>query len=91
MNREVMKKVSLAALIAAALIASTGSALAATTAPKPHVSAAAGAEGTASHEMSESSGTQQAEGAATTTKKATKKAAKAKKATKKAAKKAAKK
>ena len=80
-----MKKRSFAALIAVALIASTGTAVAATTAPKPHVSAAAGAEGTASHEMSESSGTQQAEGAATTTKKATKKAVTTKKA-KKAAK-----
>ena len=56
-----MKKVSLALLIAASLVVSSTSAFAAS--PKPHVTGAAGtAEGTASHEMSESSGTQKAEG-----------------------------
>jgi hypothetical protein len=48
-------------LIAASLAVSSSSAFAAS--PKPHVSGAAGvAEGTANHEMSESSGTQKAEG-----------------------------
>jgi hypothetical protein len=56
-----MKKVSLTLLIAASLAVSSSSAFAAS--PKPHVSGAAGAaEGTANHEMSESSGTQKAEG-----------------------------
>ncbi len=59
-----MKKVSLALLIAASLVVSSSSAFAAT--PKPHVTGAAGAaEGTANHEMSESSGTQKAEGSKT--------------------------
>jgi len=61
-----MKKVSLALLIAASLAVSASSAFAATTAPKPHVTGAAGAkEGTAKHEMSETAGTQKAEGAKT--------------------------
>ena len=56
-----MKKVSLALLIAASLVVSSSSAFAAT--PKPHVTGAAGAaEGMAKHEMSETSGTQKAEG-----------------------------
>jgi len=59
-----MKKVSLALLIAASLAVSASPAFAAT--PKPHVTGAAGAkEGTAKHEMSETAGTQKAEGAKT--------------------------
>ena len=59
-----MKKVSLALLIAASLVASSSAAFAAT--PKPHVTGAAGAkEGTAKHEMSETSGTQKAEASKT--------------------------
>jgi hypothetical protein len=72
-----MKKVSLAVLIAASLVASTSTSLAAT--PKPHVSGGSGAkEGTAKHEMSESSGTQKAEGSKMV-KKATKSVIKKKK------------
>jgi hypothetical protein len=58
-----MKKVSLALVIASSLAVSASPAFAATTAPKPHVMGAGGAkEGTAKHEMSETSGTQKAEG-----------------------------
>ena len=83
-----MKKVSLALLVAAAMSIATTSAFAATATPKPHITGAAGAaEGTATHEMSESAATQNSE--ATTTTKVTHKtvAKKAKKAKKKAKKK----
>jgi hypothetical protein len=72
-----MKKVSLALLIATSLAVSASPAFAAT--PKPHVTGGAeAAEGTANHEMSESSGTQKAEGSKIV-KKATKSVIKKKK------------
>jgi hypothetical protein len=72
-----MKKVSLALLIATSLAVSASPAFAAT--PKPHVTGAAGAkEGTAKHEMSESSETQKGEGSMPV-KKATKSVIKKKK------------
>ena len=83
-----MKKVFTAVLLASALVASSTVAHAASSAPtitkpgkKPSIKqGAGGAEGTAGHEMSESSGTQHAEGSRTGKKHAwrtgTKKAAK---------------
>jgi hypothetical protein len=57
-----MKKIVLTTAIAASLIAASASAsFAATSAPKPTIKSTAGAEGTAKHEMSETSGTQKAE------------------------------
>ena len=83
-----MKKVLTAVVLASALVASSTVAHAANTKPaiskkakKPSIKHGAGAEGTATHEMSETSGTQSEEGTGAVKKHAkkagTKKAAKA--------------
>jgi hypothetical protein len=59
-----MKKVVLSSALLVALVAS-GSSMAFAASPKPTIKSSNGAEGTATHEMSESSATQKKEGTST--------------------------
>jgi hypothetical protein len=66
-----MKKVLISSVLAIALVGSGSTAFAASTKPsiKPTIKSTKGGEGTASHEMSESSSTQNEEGSGTPAKK----------------------
>jgi hypothetical protein len=79
---EDMKKISVGLILVAAMSVPATGAFAATSTPKPHITGAAAApEGSATHEMSETAGTQKSEGKGMTLthKATTKKAKKAKK------------
>ena len=84
-----MKKTLISAALVSALVGSGASAALAAS-PKPTIKSSNGAEGTATHEMSESSATQKKEGLGTTTKgkKSVKKSSKKQKVAKAAKKKA---
>ncbi len=76
------KKVLFGSVLALALISASTTAFAAAT-PKPSIKSSKGGEGTASHEMSESSSTQKEEGSGTPAKKIPSKKASTKATTKK--------